>query len=154
MPDPFFVIPKAKGKKTQVIDPRPKRKHPEAHKHSNSKKPAAATVNRSDKSGKKNDSLSKNTFSLEEDISGSDSGESSKTDSEGESDSSVKESAEEKRLRLAKQYIQSLRDGLPEDELEVDAREIDRDIIAERLQKDAVWNAEELSYVETLWVVC
>ncbi|CAG8737554.1 2587_t:CDS:2, partial [Funneliformis caledonium] len=47
-----------------------------------------------------------------------------------------RETPAEKRRRLAKQYIESVKEGL--DDVGFDAAEIDRDLIAERLKKDAL----------------
>ncbi|CAG8808002.1 679_t:CDS:2, partial [Racocetra persica] len=46
------------------------------------------------------------------------------------------ETSTEKRRRLAKQYIESIKEGL--DETGFDAEDIDRDLIAERLRKDVL----------------
>ncbi len=46
------------------------------------------------------------------------------------------ETAAERRLRLAEQYIQNIKGEV--DEVGYDAEEIDKDLIAERLQEDVV----------------
>lgn len=46
------------------------------------------------------------------------------------------ETGAERRLRLAEKYLQNIKGGV--DEVGFDAEEIDRDLIAERLQEDAV----------------
>jgi ribosomal RNA-processing protein 9 len=55
--------------------------------------------------------------------------------SEEESDH---ETAAQKRLRLAKQYLGKLQEEVQDDADEVDAAQIDKDLIAERLKDDAV----------------
>lgn len=46
------------------------------------------------------------------------------------------ETGAERRLRLAEKYLQNIKSGV--DEVGYDAEEIDRDLIAERLQEDVV----------------
>ena len=48
------------------------------------------------------------------------------------------ETAAERRLRLAEQYLENVKGEV--DEVGFDADEIDRDLIAERLQEDVVCN--------------
>ena len=55
------------------------------------------------------------------------------SESESEEDD---ETGAERRLRLAEQYLESIKGGV--DEVGFDAEEIDKDLIAERLQEDAV----------------
>jgi len=55
------------------------------------------------------------------------------TSSESESED---ETAAERRLRLAEQYLQNIKGEV--DEVGFDAEEIDKDLIAERLQEDVV----------------
>ncbi|KAJ9088890.1 pre-rRNA processing protein [Entomophthora muscae] len=148
MSDPFFAAPKTRNKSFGG-DKGAKRKRPGAPNNFNQSKRSGAPATNNKKSGKKSGPVPKKhveKLALEEELSEGGSDSSEKDDSGDESDESIKESAEEKRLRIAKQYIQNLRDGLPEDELEVDARDIDRDIIAERLQKDALETTKRLYY--------
>lgn len=83
----------------------------------------------------------------DESISGSDSGEESydeargdREDDEDESTSGSEagereeETAAERRLRLAERYLENIREEV--DEIGFDAEEIDRDLIAERLEED------------------
>lgn len=60
---------------------------------------------------------------------GEDAGPYSSSDSEGED-----ETAAERRLRLAEQYLHNIREEV--DEIGYDAEDIDRDLIAERIQED------------------
>lgn len=48
------------------------------------------------------------------------------------------ETAAQKRLRLAKKYLDKVENDVYQDDNEVDAAQIDRDLIAERLQVDVV----------------
>ncbi|OAA74057.1 WD40/YVTN repeat-like-containing domain protein [Cordyceps fumosorosea ARSEF 2679] len=81
----------------------------------------------------------------EESISGSDSDDDDDDDSdipsdmqedvsEDESDESEEETAAERRLRLAERYLENVKQHV--DEAGFDAADIDRDMIAERLQED------------------
>ncbi|RHZ84819.1 hypothetical protein Glove_74g184 [Diversispora epigaea] len=86
----------------------------------------------SSKKSKDEDSLNS------EEISSDDLGFENESDQENLSDEGENEKREtpaEKRLRLAKKYIETIKEGL--DDVDFDAAEIDKDLIAERLQKDA-----------------
>lgn len=73
---------------------------------------------------------------IESDESGDDFAE--RSGSEGASDESDNEgeTAAEKRLRLAQRYLEKTRQEVELDEYAFDAEEIDRDLLAERLQED------------------
>lgn len=71
---------------------------------------------------------------LEEDDDIIDSGESGESDEESGSESDEKETAAERRLKLAERYLENIREEV--DEAGFDAAEIDRDLIAERLKED------------------
>ncbi|ORX93890.1 WD40 repeat-like protein [Basidiobolus meristosporus CBS 931.73] len=58
--------------------------------------------------------------------------------SEVESEEEIQETPAEKRLRLAKKYIDNLRTDMVGNEDEFDAADVDKDLIAERLQQDAL----------------
>ena len=58
--------------------------------------------------------------------------------SDSEAEVEKRETAAEKRLRLAKQYLDKVHEDVAYADGEFDAAEIDRDLIAERLQTDAV----------------
>ncbi|KAF7730158.1 hypothetical protein EC973_002766 [Apophysomyces ossiformis] len=53
------------------------------------------------------------------------------------SEEEIEETAAEKRVRLAKAYLENIEEGLEEDLGGFDAADLDRDLIAERLKKDA-----------------
>lgn len=78
----------------------------------------------------------------DESISGSESDEDERLESdnaseeESESGSEAGETAAERRLRLAEQYLDNVREEV--DDVGFDAAEIDRDLIAERLKEDVV----------------
>ena len=77
----------------------------------------------------------------DESISGSGSEDERKQPSDQGDESSSEfeegdETAADRRLRLAEQYLESVKEEV--DEIEYDAEETDRDLIAERLQKDVV----------------
>ncbi|KAG2188406.1 hypothetical protein INT44_001159 [Umbelopsis vinacea] len=57
--------------------------------------------------------------------------------SDVESEEEIQETAAEKRIRLAKGYLEGIQKGLNEDIGGFDAEDIDRDLIAERLKQDA-----------------
>ncbi|KAJ3186956.1 pre-rRNA processing protein [Gaertneriomyces sp. JEL0708] len=63
-----------------------------------------------------------------------------------DSDASDQETAAEKRLRLAKRYIAKVREEAGAEEGEVDAADLDRDIIAQRLKNDALEAQGRLSF--------
>ena len=56
------------------------------------------------------------------------------SDSESEEED---ETGAERRLRIAEQYLENIKGEV--DEVGFDAEEIDKDLIAERLQEDVVW---------------
>ncbi|KAI9140878.1 WD40-repeat-containing domain protein [Paraphysoderma sedebokerense] len=62
---------------------------------------------------------------------------------EEESDEEDKETAAEKRLRLAKEYLKTIETEL-EENVGFDAKDIDRDLIAERLRDDALETSGKL----------
>ena len=61
----------------------------------------------------------------------------SSSDSESED-----ETGAERRLRLAKQYLQNVKNEV--DEIGFDAEEIDKDLVSERLQEDVVCTASRI----------
>lgn len=70
-----------------------------------------------------------------------DRGAEDETDSEAE-----RETAAQKRLRLAKRYLEKVREEAVTEEGEVDAAELDRDIIAQRLRDEALEAVGKLHY--------
>lgn len=91
----------------------------------------------------------------DESISGSDSeGDERSEVSAGSEDESLSgsegdETAAERRLRLAEQYLHNVREEV--DEVGFDAAEIDRDLIAERLKEDVVSCAFSQPCKPLLW---
>ena len=79
----------------------------------------------------------------DESISGSGSEDDGKAQQAGDEEVEIStesdeedETGAERRLRLAEKYLQNIKGGV--DEVGYDAEEIDRDLIAERLQEDVV----------------
>lgn len=133
----FFTVPGAQKKRKRPAAPEAPKKKVAASKSSakssaKSAKPAAKPAASSKKRVERDD----------ESISGSDSeddesyqGASDATNDEDENDSENEgETAAEKRLRLAERYLDNVKEHV--DEIGFDAAEIDRDLIAERLQED------------------
>jgi ribosomal RNA-processing protein 9 len=58
-----------------------------------------------------------------------------------------KESAQEKRIRLARNYLDDLNRQVEQERNEIDAAQLDRDLVAERLQKDVLETVGRLKYV-------
>ncbi|KXX75701.1 Ribosomal RNA-processing protein 9 [Madurella mycetomatis] len=73
---------------------------------------------------------------LESDESGDDSPERSGSDGASDESDNEGETAAEKRLRLAQRYLEKTKQEVELDEYAFDAEEIDRDLLAERLQED------------------
>ncbi|KAL7790828.1 WD40-repeat-containing domain protein [Trichoderma ceciliae] len=133
----FFTVPGAQKKRKRPAAPEAPKKRVAASKSSakasaKSAKPAAKPAASSKKRVERDD----------ESISGSDSeddesyqGVSDATNDEDDNDSENEgETAAEKRLRLAERYLDNVKEHV--DEIGFDAAEIDRDLIAERLQED------------------
>lgn len=125
----FFTAPSSQKKRKRVAATEPPKKKfvttkPNGRAPAKSGRPAATRVER------------------DESISGSDSDEDSLdavSDKEedvdlDESESEDGETTAEKRLRLAEQYLENVKEHV--DEVGFDAADIDRDLIAERLQED------------------
>lgn len=110
MSDPFFAAPKPK-RKNFGGDKGAKRNRPSGPSNK-PQKPAAPTHQK--RPGKNVTAPKKPTekLGLDEELSEGDSDVSGSGDSGEESDESIKENADEKRLRLAKQYIQNLKEGM------------------------------------------
>lgn len=116
-----------------------KRKRPSG---SDAPKKRVAGAKSSGKSSAKTAGPTKKRVERDESISGSDSEDeesfddlSKRSDAEDDSESGEEgETAAEKRLRLAEQYLENVKEHV--DEAGFDAADIDRDLIAERLQED------------------
>ncbi|KAF2832173.1 small nucleolar ribonucleoprotein-like protein complex subunit [Ophiobolus disseminans] len=101
----------------------------------------------------------------EESISGSESSDDGRRaifdeeDGESETSEDERETAAEKRLRLAQRYLDNIRNEV-EEEVGFDAEQIDKDLIAERLKEDVAENkgkiyksiAQELDFEEAAHV--
>lgn len=133
----FFTVPGA-GKKTK----RAAAQGPESAKRRRITTSSSSARN-SGKASAKPAAAPKRSVQRDESISGSDSDEFDDADdlpdhsgSEDESDASGGEvtTAAERRLRLAERYLDNVRQEV--DEYGFDAEEIDKDLIAERLQED------------------
>lgn len=125
----FFTAPSAQKKRKRPSAPEAPKKRLAASK-SSGKAPAKAV------------GPTKKRVERDESISGSDSSddESHEADSDAEERSGTSESdgegetAAERRLRLAERYLENVKEHV--DEAGFDAADIDRDLIAERLQED------------------
>lgn len=131
----FFTVPGAQKKRKRTVSTEAPKKRVAAQKPngragSGNTKAAAAPKKRAER---------------DESISGSDSDDDEDGDSEvpsdmqedvddSESEQSEEETAAERRLRLAERYLENVKQHV--DEAGFDAAEIDRDMIAERLQED------------------
>ncbi|KAM0241146.1 hypothetical protein ACHAPO_001948 [Fusarium lateritium] len=128
----FFTVPGAQKK----------RKRPEASEQP--KKRVAASKSAGKAPSKNAGPTKKRVERDDESISGSDSDDDGSLDSasvasdaemeDNESDDEEGETAAERRMRLAEQYLENIKQ--PVDEAGFDAADVDRDLIAERLQED------------------
>ncbi|TFB02346.1 hypothetical protein CCMA1212_005836 [Trichoderma ghanense] len=138
----FFTVPGAQKKRKRPAAPDAPKKRVAASKSSTK---ASAKSAKSAKPAAKQAAASTTKRRVERDdesISGSDSdddesitsaSDAATSDSDKDSDNEG-ETAAEKRLRLAERYLDNVREHV--DEIGFDAAEIDRDLIAERLQED------------------
>lgn len=125
----FFTVPGAQKKRKRPVAPQPPKKRVAASKSApkGSSKPAGPTKKRVER---------------DESISGSDSDDDESLDSVSNASDAVddseseeeEETAAERRLRLAERYLENVKEHV--DEAGFDAADIDRDLIAERLQED------------------
>ncbi|KAL6856447.1 WD40-repeat-containing domain protein [Trichoderma novae-zelandiae] len=131
----FFTVPGAQKKRKRPAAPEASKKRVAASKPS-----TKASAKSAKPAAKQAASAKKRVERDDESISGSDSDDdesiqsaSDATDKDNDSDNEG-ETAAEKRLRLAERYLDNVREHV--DEIGFDAAEIDRDLIAERLQED------------------
>ncbi|KAG9232612.1 WD40-repeat-containing domain protein [Amylocarpus encephaloides] len=129
----FFTIPSLQKKRKRIEGSEAPKKRFATPKSKgaprDSRPPHAPPRPRRDESISGSDDDDDNNRGLEEEFEGlSDQGSSSGSE-DGE------ETAAERRLRLAERYLDNIREEV--DEVGFDAEEIDRDLIAERLQEDA-----------------
>lgn len=128
----FFTVPGAQKK----------RKRPEASEQP--KKRVAASKSAAKAPSKNAGPTKKRVERDDESISGSDSDDDESLDSasvasdvemgDNESDEEEDETAAERRMRLAERYLENIKETV--DEAGFDAADVDRDLIAERLQED------------------
>ncbi|PTB74443.1 hypothetical protein M440DRAFT_1464464 [Trichoderma longibrachiatum ATCC 18648] len=142
----FFTVPGAQKKRKRPSAPDAPKKRVAASKSSSTKASLAKNSARSAKApaAKQAASTTKRRVERDDDddeISGSDSDDdesiTSASDATADSDKDSDnegETAAEKRLRLAERYLDNVREDV--DDFGFDAAEIDRDLIAERLQED------------------
>lgn len=130
----FFTIPGSQKKRKRAAAPEAPKKRIAGAKPSSAKSSTRAGA-----------AISKRRVDRDESISGSDSDDDESYDSasnpgddEGvedrQSSDDEGETAAEKRLRLAERYLENIKEHV--DETGFDAADIDRDLIAERLQED------------------
>ncbi|KAF4469321.1 component of the U3 snoRNP complex [Fusarium albosuccineum] len=127
----FFTVPGSQKKRKRTVAPEPPKKRLAASKSAGkaSSKPAGPTkkrVERDDESISGSDS-DDDDESYDSASNEGDAVEEEESDDEGET-------AAERRLRLAERYLENVKEHV--DEAGFDAADIDRDLIAERLQED------------------
>ena len=134
----FFTVPNSLKKRKRIAAPdAPKKKFAGAKKSSGKAAPAkpAGPTTTKKRAERDDESISGSSSDDEEDYNGipdkeeEEGGEVDGSDSEEEG-----ETAAEKRLRLAERYLENVKEHV--DEAGFDAADIDRDLIAERLQED------------------
>ena len=128
----FFTVPGAQKKRKRPAAPDAPKKRLAGGKSAGKPVAKAAAAG-----------TTKKRVERDESISGSDSDDDESYDSPSdaggavdrdESDNDEEETAAEKRLRLAERYLENIKEHV--DEAGFDAADIDRDLIAERLQED------------------
>lgn len=139
----FFTIPGAQKKRKRPAAPEaPKKKtagakttsHSKSAKRPGAASAAAAASGNSKKRAERDDSLSGSDSDDDESYgSASEAGDDENVEDRQSSDDE-EETAAEKRLRLAERYLENVKEHV--DEAGFDAADIDRDLIAERLQED------------------
>ncbi|KAK3308741.1 WD40-repeat-containing domain protein [Chaetomium strumarium] len=134
----FFTAPGAQKKRkrpTTAEAPKKRLATTKTPSKSTAKAPTKPTAAAKKKAIERDESISGSD--LESDESGDDVGNRSGSDAASDDSDSEGETAAEKRLRLAQRYLEKTRKEVElEDEYAFDAEEIDRDLLAERLQED------------------
>ncbi|KAK7220446.1 hypothetical protein V2G26_008449 [Clonostachys chloroleuca] len=124
----FFTAPSSQKKRKRPVAPEfPKKRLANGGPKSSGKAPANPASRREERDESISGSESDDDESFEGLSNASGSSEASDSDNEGET-------AAEKRLRLAERYLENVKEHV--DEAGFDAADIDRDLIAERLQED------------------
>ncbi|KAH8598235.1 WD domain-containing protein [Bisporella sp. PMI_857] len=139
----FFAKPRSDNKRKRPDTNEAPKKRFAASKPSRQSKPAPRKPQRDESISGSDDESEDGGRARSEDLEG----EGSSSDGEGED-----ETAADKRRRLAEQYLENVRQEV--DAVGFDAEEIDRDLIAERLQEDVAESkgrmyrklAEELTF--------
>ncbi|TFK53250.1 WD40 repeat-like protein [Heliocybe sulcata] len=134
MPDSFFATKKAtKRKRTTASDGANSQKPKKFARTANGKPKPSTSAGRTKPTPKRkrDEELSSASGSEDSDLRQSDI-------DEGSGDELSNETPAEKRLRLAKLYLDSVKEGLKKGEDEYDAADIDKEIISERLRRDVV----------------
>lgn len=124
----FFTIPNAQKKRKRNDAPEIPQKRLAASSKASAKQPKPAKRPERDESISGSDSESEGG-QLDDDVADT----SSDDDLDGEGE---EETAAERRLRLAERYLQNIREEVADDGVGFDAEDIDRDLIAERLEED------------------
>ncbi|KAF7954050.1 uncharacterized protein EAE97_001448 [Botrytis byssoidea] len=124
----FFTIPNSQKKRKRNDAPEVPKKRLAASSKAPAKQPKPAKKTERDESISGSDSESEGG-QLDDDVADL----TSDDELEGEGE---EETAAERRLRLAERYLQNIREEVADDEIGFNAEEIDRDLIAERLEED------------------
>ncbi|KAA8575384.1 hypothetical protein EYC84_004553 [Monilinia fructicola] len=124
----FFTIPNGQKKRKRNDAPEIPQKRLAASSKASAKQPKPAKRPERDESISGSDSESEGG-QLDDDVADT----SSDDDLDGEGE---EETAAERRLRLAERYLQNIREEVADDGVGFDAEDIDRDLIAERLEED------------------
>ncbi|ATY59832.1 small nucleolar ribonucleo complex [Cordyceps militaris] len=128
----FFTVPGAQKKRKRNVSSDTPKKRITAQK-SNGKGGGSKTASTPKKRPARDESISGSDSDDDDDDSGRLSDAQEDVD-DSESEGSEEETAAERRLRLAERYLQNVKQHV--DEAGFDAADIDRDMIAERLQED------------------
>ncbi|KAK3299387.1 WD40-repeat-containing domain protein [Chaetomium fimeti] len=162
----FFTTPGAQKKRKRTAATEAPKKRLATNKPSSkppSRGPAKPSVAPKKKAIERDESISGSD--IESDESGDDVRDRSGSDGSSDESDSGGETVAEKRLRLAQRYLEKTRKEVElEDEYAFDAEEIDRDLLAERLQEDVAeskgkiyrrlateLNFEEASHTQFRW---
>ncbi|KAF4983022.1 hypothetical protein FZEAL_1467 [Fusarium zealandicum] len=127
----FFTAPGAQKKRKRNAAPEPPKKRLAASKPSG--KPSAKAAGPTKKRVERDDESISGSDS-DDDVESSDGVSNVSDAAEQEGSDSEDETAAERRLRLAERYLENVKEHV--DEAGFDAADIDRDLIAERLQED------------------
>ena len=137
----FFTIPGAQKKRKRPAAPEPPKKKFAGPKL-NGKPPSKRVSAAPPRGAKKQTKTASSDDNDDSSISGSDlESESSSVATDAESEEEEKEEKEQEtaadtRRRLAERYLENVRDQVIQDDTAFDAADLDRDLIAERLQED------------------